>query len=86
MDNWVKIKHDLNGNPRYVVSWLGHGFDSYEQALRAAKRIGGKRFHNRQFGGGIVFQAYECELKGIDYMLARSADESRNMAQLMEAS
>jgi hypothetical protein len=23
-----------------------------------AKKIGGKKFHNKQFGGGIIFQCY----------------------------
>lgn len=30
----------------------------YEKALSKARKIGGKKFHNRQFGGGIVFQSY----------------------------
>lgn len=30
----------------------------YDLAISRAKRIGGKKFHNKQFGGGIVFQSY----------------------------
>jgi len=30
----------------------------YEIALKKARKLGGKKFHNKQFGGGIVFQAY----------------------------
>ena len=30
----------------------------YAIALKRAKKIGGKKFHNKQFGGGIVFQIY----------------------------
>jgi hypothetical protein len=26
--------------------------------LKRARKIGGKKFHNKQFGGGIVFQSY----------------------------
>jgi hypothetical protein len=38
---------------------LKHGLNStsiqYKIALSRAKRIGGRKFHNKQFGGGIVF-------------------------------
>lgn len=30
----------------------------YERAIKKARKIGGKRFHNKQYGGGIVFQSY----------------------------
>ena len=30
----------------------------YEHALYKARKIGGKKFHNKQYGGGIVFQSY----------------------------
>ncbi len=30
----------------------------YERALQRARRVGGKKFHNKQYGGGIVFQCY----------------------------
>jgi hypothetical protein len=62
---FIKIKHDVNGNPRHVTSWIGYGFKSYAQALECAKTIGGKKFNNKQFGGGIVFQSYDGELKSI---------------------
>lgn len=29
----------------------------YETALKRAKKLGGRKFHNKQFGGGIVFQS-----------------------------
>ena len=64
----TRIKNDTNGNPRYVAHFLAidvHGWqsniglsDRYSIAVSLAKRIGGKRFHNKQFGGGIVFQSY----------------------------
>lgn len=31
---------------------------AYNLAVTKAKAIGGKRFHNKQYGGGIVFQSY----------------------------
>lgn len=30
----------------------------YEVALKKARKLGGKKFHNKQYGGGIVFQSY----------------------------
>lgn len=38
----------------------------YQHALWKAKKIGGRKFHNKQYGGGIVFQSYnirETELQ-----------------------
>lgn len=72
----TRIKNDINGNPRKVVHFLefirpeeryqtgtrvyGPNW-MYELALKRAKKLGGKKFHNRQYGGGIVFQAYSDE-------------------------
>jgi hypothetical protein len=30
----------------------------YTIAVALARTLGGKRFHNKQYGGGIVFQCY----------------------------
>lgn len=30
----------------------------YNFALKRAKNIGGKKYHNKSYGGGIVFQSY----------------------------
>ena len=30
----------------------------YAIAVKKANKIGGKKYHNKQFGGGIVFQSY----------------------------
>lgn len=35
-----------------------HVGQQYAIALKRAKKIGGKKFHNKQYGGGIVFQSY----------------------------
>lgn len=55
--DWVKVNNDVNGNPRYVCHYLNIA-STYEEALCAAKKIGGRKFHNKQYGGGIVFQTY----------------------------
>lgn len=33
----------------------------YSIALKKAKKIGGKKFHNKQYGGGIVIQSYNTQ-------------------------
>lgn len=30
----------------------------YDLAIARAKKIGGKKYHNKSYGGGIVFQSY----------------------------
>ena len=50
---FTRIDNDYNGNPRYVCHFLNIAND-YDEALKIAKTIGGKKFH----GGGIVFQSY----------------------------
>lgn len=100
-ENFDRISHDINGNPRYVchfhallneqdrehakklyndkkpgitgyeIEWL------YDKALQRAKKLGGRKFHNKQYGGGIVFQSYNLQntcdalneyLQGVQYV------------------
>lgn len=65
---FTRVKNTTNGNPRYVCHFLNldvHGpyknidlSDRYTIAVQLAKTIGGRKFHNKQYGGGIVFQSY----------------------------
>jgi len=67
----LRINNDINGNPRYVVHFLNilnneeNSFlpfnKKYEYSLKKAKIIGGKKYHNKQYGGGIVFQSYNSD-------------------------
>lgn len=59
-DHVTRLKHDRNGNPRYVFSffWLG---DTFEEAVQVAREIGGKKYRGKNFGGGIVVQAFNVE-------------------------
>ena len=70
-EDFTKIKHDVNGNPRYVLHFLKLNSDAeldaqpwidvptkYNLALSRAHKANGRKFHNKQFGGGIVFQEY----------------------------
>lgn len=56
----TRINNDTNGNPRYVVHFLQIA-ESYERALFLGRKIGGRKFHNKQYGGGIAFQSYNIE-------------------------
>jgi len=55
--SFTKIKHDINGNPRWVCHFLCFDF-TYDNALVKARKLGGRKYHNKSYGGGIVFQAY----------------------------
>lgn len=66
--DFTRVNNDVNGNPRYVCHFLNllnnkeledsNVQDRYSLALSKAKKIGGKKYHNKQYGGGIVFQSY----------------------------
>lgn len=64
---FTRIDKDTNGNPRYVCHFLNFITDKdsrpadYNTALARAKKIGGRKFHNKQYGGGIVFQSYNTD-------------------------
>lgn len=76
---FTRVNNDVNGNPRYVCHFSNvvtdddrekaksnaHYLDNlYTVALARAKKYGGRKFHNKQYGGGIVFQSYNLgELK-----------------------
>ena len=61
--DFTRINNDINGNPRFVCHFLNFLKDdeptSYELALKRSRQLGGRKFHNKQYGGGIVFQMYE---------------------------
>jgi hypothetical protein len=72
--DFKQINNDVNGNPRYVCHFLnllkdeeryfntGASIQSqYATALNRARKIHGKKFHNKQYGGGIVFKCGSAE-------------------------
>jgi hypothetical protein len=70
--DFTRINNDVNGNPRYVCHFLNlltqEEKDNqalvgqkYQIAIKRANKIGGRKFHNKQYGGGIVFQSYSLE-------------------------
>lgn len=68
----TRVKNDVNGNGRFVVHFLdlvtpeeraaapSVGFIPwlFQKALDRSKKLGGRRYRGKDFGGGIVFQ--EC--------------------------
>lgn len=56
-----RIDNDSSGCPRFVIHFLWIS-QTYEDAIRKAKQIGGKKFHNKQYGGGISFAGYSPEM------------------------
>ena len=72
--DWTRINNDTNGNPRYVLHFLNLNTRAeldanpwidipvkYAIAVKRANRIGGKKYHTKSYGGGIVFQSYSLE-------------------------
>ena len=58
---FTRVNNDINGNPRYVIHYLQLA-DNYERALYLSRQLGGRKFHNKQYGGGIAFQSYNTEI------------------------
>ncbi len=79
IDDFTRINNDINGNPRYVFHFLGLIKDSdtarlvelYDIALQRAKKIGWKKYHTKNYGGGIVIQSYNLhdEIRIINELL-----------------
>ena len=73
---WTRIKNDINGNPRYVCHFLNLLTDEelgrtgdewiplslkYAIATKRANQIGGRKYHCKAYGGGIVFQSHSID-------------------------
>lgn len=68
--SFTRINNDTNGNPRYVCHFLNilnekeqnlNINEKYSLAIKKAKSIGGKKYHNKKYGGGLVFQSHNIE-------------------------
>lgn len=70
--DFTRVNNDINGNPRYVIHFLDilnpeermtlPFAKKYEYALKKGKLLGGKKYDNKQYGGGIVYQSYNIEI------------------------
>lgn len=71
---FTRVTSDACGNPRYVVHFLALNTreeldrdpwipvpDKYALACKRANSIGGRRYHTKRYGGGIVFQSYSID-------------------------
>ena len=54
---FTRINNDVNGNPRYVCHFLALA-STYVDAVKLANSIGGRKYHTKKYGGGVVFQSY----------------------------
>ena len=57
---YFRVNNDVNGNPRYVIHFLEID-DDYNTALNISRKIGGKKYRAKWFGGGIVVQSYNLK-------------------------
>lgn len=63
IESFVQISNDVDGNPRFIMSWIGLGFNSYITALCVMRQIGGKEFIAQfEHGRGIVFTSYNIQV------------------------
>lgn len=83
VENLTRVNNDVNGNPRYVFHFLALANDNdsintrYNNAVAVAKKlIGGKKYHTKSYGGGIVFQSYN--VKGELEILNKYIEENCN--------
>ena len=55
-----QVTNDKYGNPRYVIHYLAIA-DTYGKALDIIRKIGGKLYTAKWYGGGLVFSTYTLE-------------------------
>lgn len=74
IDDFTRQNNDVNGNPRYAIHFFKlltehekkESYDDpcnrinslYDIAIKRAKKIGGRKYHCKKYGGGIIFQSY----------------------------
>ena len=71
---WTRINRDVNGNSRYVLHFLNIA-DDYETAVKLANKVGGRKYHTKGYGGGIVFQS--CSLHHTEAAIERVREEAK---------
>jgi hypothetical protein len=67
----TRVKNDVNGNPRYAIHFLtvfnpiheslGKAIESKDNYLIAVNASGCKKYHNNNYGGGLLFQSYNVQ-------------------------
>ncbi len=68
-----RVNSDCYGNPRYVIHFIDYSillrmgidgggiFDKYDHVCKIANKSGGRKYNNKSYGGGIVFQSYNIK-------------------------
>ena len=62
-----QVINDAYGNPRYIIHYLDIA-DTYSEALRISRKIGGRMYTAKWYGGGIVFQSYALK-DDLEYLM-----------------
>lgn len=83
--NYTRVSNDINGNPRYVLHYLVFKpleiktidiFNAYEYTKN---HLGLGKFHNKQFGGGLIVPSYSLESDLRDILLSSVEKSFKNM-------
>lgn len=83
-----RIKHDHNGNPRYIVGYahlltadefkgIDYG-EKFDIAMKRAKAFGMKYHRTYGFSGAFVFQSYNIEVQA-DYCAEIMAGDKKGV-------
>ena len=75
--DFTRVNSDVNGNPRFVVHFsqlvneqerehakqfgIQYISELYRIAVKKANTIGGRKYHTKSYGGGVVFQSYSLD-------------------------
>jgi hypothetical protein len=55
-----KTTRDVNGNPRYIVSFLSLGLKTFAPTTET-KKAGLKIYRGKSFGGGFIFESFNIQ-------------------------
>ena len=55
-----QVNNDAYGNPRFVIHYLDVA-NTYNEALKLIRKIGGKMYTAKWYGGGLVFSSYNLK-------------------------
>ena len=66
---FTRQNNDVNGNPRYAIhfldcepkTWEDYSLtlpERYNRVVKLMNTIGGRKYHCKKYGGGIVFKSY----------------------------
>jgi len=89
-NDFTRINNDTYGNPRHVFHFLHlltekeretiNLSNQYRIAIKRANKIGGRKFHNKQYGGGIVITTYSIpeDISKINTLIKRIEQNENN--------